>query len=58
MTPNILAPNPVDWLARRAGSVIDFRLPGDPHALPGHVMRARIAEYYAQLRRAGESPKV
>lgn len=39
-----------DWLARRVGSVIDFRLPEDPPDIPAAVIHARISEYYAQLR--------
>jgi hypothetical protein len=42
-------PARVDWLARRQGSVIDFRLPVDRYDIPSAVMRARIAEYYRQL---------
>src|SRR5262245_14696072 len=45
-------PQPVDWLARKVGGVIDFRLPDDPHHIPADVMTARIGEYYDQLWKA------
>jgi hypothetical protein len=39
-----------DWLARKVGGVIDFRLPGDPLELSADVDRARTLEYLAQER--------
>jgi hypothetical protein len=39
----------IDWLARRSGGIVDFRLPSDGFDIPGSVMRTRIAEYYQQL---------
>jgi len=41
-----------DWLARKVRGVVDFRLPGDPLDIPPAVERARILEYYAQVRAA------
>lgn len=49
-------PAPVDWLARRVGGVIDFRLPGDPHDIPSAVFAQRTAEYLSQLRRSIKAP--
>lgn len=43
-----------DWLARKAGSIIDFSLPGDPPNLPTRVALDRIEEYYRQLRQRGD----
>jgi hypothetical protein len=41
-----------DWLSRRRGGVIDFRLPGDPLDIPSELMKQREREYLAQLRNA------
>jgi hypothetical protein len=40
----------IDWLARKVGGVIDFRLPDDPLEIPSATLSARVAEYYEQLR--------
>lgn len=40
-----------DWLARRRGGIIDFRLPGDPSEIPSQLLLARTEEYYRQLYR-------
>lgn len=38
-----------DWLARKVGGVIDFRLASDPPAIPVDVLRDRMAAYLLQL---------
>jgi hypothetical protein len=46
----------IDWLQRRQGSIVDFRLPGDGPDIPSAVFAARIREYYAQLRALPRQP--
>jgi len=38
----------VNWLERRKGSVVDFRLPSDGHDIPSSVLAQRIAEFMTQ----------
>jgi hypothetical protein len=40
----------IDWLARKRGCVVDFRLPGDLADIPSSVLIAREIEYLAQER--------
>lgn len=63
MSPSaILRPVPTDtvnWLERKEGGFIDFRLPGDPRIIPDEVLRERRHAYLEQctaaMRKAGRS---
>lgn len=40
----------VNWLERRVGGIINFRLPEDGADIPSRVFAERLAQYYRQCR--------
>ena len=47
-----------DWLARKVGGVIDFRLENDPREIPPYTLRKRREAYLRQLHAQMTSEKL